>query len=168
MRETGPDARDTLYNLTPMDKRSRDLTQEKIADQMRDALAKIPGINLVMSQPISDRMEEMVTGVRADVAVKVFGVESRRWLMYRFTHGTFQSPWSPRHTKRLPDSCSLPEPTSGGICAGGRFFVEMGESGDAQLGGCVGNQRNCFERLVTSDRALRHGIGYAIFGTPVG
>jgi heavy metal efflux system protein len=40
---------------------------------MRDALATIPGINLVMSQPISDRVDEMVTGVRADVAVTIFG-----------------------------------------------------------------------------------------------
>jgi len=69
----GPNEADVIANLTPVDKRPHDLTQAKIADQMRDALAKIPGINLVMSQPISDRVDEMVTGVRADVAVKVFG-----------------------------------------------------------------------------------------------
>jgi len=69
----GPNEADVIANLTPVDKRPHDLTQVKIADQMRDALAKIPGINLVMSQPISDRVDEMVTGVRADVAVKVFG-----------------------------------------------------------------------------------------------
>ena len=28
---------------------------------------------MVMAQPISDRVDEMVTGVRADIAVKVFG-----------------------------------------------------------------------------------------------
>jgi cobalt-zinc-cadmium resistance protein CzcA len=69
----GPNEADVIANLTPVDQRPRELTQAKIADQMRDALAKIPGINLVMSQPISDRVDEMVTGVRADVAVKVFG-----------------------------------------------------------------------------------------------
>jgi len=69
----GPNEADVMANLAPVDKRPRDLTQERIADQVRDALAALPGINLVMSQPISDRVDEMVTGVRADVAVKVFG-----------------------------------------------------------------------------------------------
>lgn len=69
----GPNEADVIATLTPVDQRPRELTQQKIADQMRDALSHIPGINLVMSQPISDRVDEMVTGVRADVAVKIFG-----------------------------------------------------------------------------------------------
>ncbi len=69
----GPNEADVIATLQPIDKRPRNLTQEKIADQMRDALVTVPGINLVMSQPISDRVDEMVTGVRADVAVKIFG-----------------------------------------------------------------------------------------------
>lgn len=69
----GPNEADVIASLTPVEERPHDLTQQKIADKMRDALAEIPGINLVMSQPISDRVDEMVTGVRADVAVKVFG-----------------------------------------------------------------------------------------------
>jgi cobalt-zinc-cadmium resistance protein CzcA len=69
----GPNEADVIANLTPVDKRPHTLTQEIIANKMRDALSAIPGINLVMSQPISDRVDEMVTGVRADVAVKIFG-----------------------------------------------------------------------------------------------
>jgi heavy metal efflux system protein len=69
----GPNEADVIATLKPIEDRPRDLTQEKIADQMRAKLAPIPGINLVMSQPISDRVDEMVTGVRADVAVKIFG-----------------------------------------------------------------------------------------------
>jgi cobalt-zinc-cadmium resistance protein CzcA len=33
----------------------------------------LPGVQIVMAQPISDRVDEMVTGVRADIAVKIFG-----------------------------------------------------------------------------------------------
>jgi heavy metal efflux system protein len=69
----GPNEADVIATLASVDERPSDLTQEVIADKMRDRLSHVPGINLVMSQPISDRVDEMVTGVRADVAVKIFG-----------------------------------------------------------------------------------------------
>jgi cobalt-zinc-cadmium resistance protein CzcA len=50
-------------------------TQEDIQDAMREKLKALPGVNIVMAQPISDRVDEMVTGVRADVAVKIFGYD---------------------------------------------------------------------------------------------
>lgn len=69
----GPNEADVLASLTPIEDRPHDRTQEKIANEMREKLASIPGINLVMSQPISDRVDEMVSGVRADVAVMLYG-----------------------------------------------------------------------------------------------
>jgi cobalt-zinc-cadmium resistance protein CzcA len=69
----GPNEADVMASLTPYDKRPRSLTQEKIAEKVRQGLQVIPGINLVMSQPISDRVDEMVSGVRADVAVMLYG-----------------------------------------------------------------------------------------------
>ncbi|AOF80493.1 heavy metal efflux pump, CzcA family protein [Methyloversatilis sp. RAC08] len=50
-------------------------TQETIQDAMREKLTALPGVNIIMAQPISDRVDEMVTGVRADVAVKIFGYD---------------------------------------------------------------------------------------------
>jgi heavy metal efflux system protein len=69
----GPNEADVLANLAPIKERPRGVTQETIANEMRRRLAAIPGVNLVMSQPISDRVDEMVSGVRADIAVKIFG-----------------------------------------------------------------------------------------------
>jgi heavy metal efflux system protein len=69
----GPNEADVLASLTPFDERPRGMTQEAIAEQIRKRLAPLPGINLVMSQPISDRVDEMVSGVRADVAVMLYG-----------------------------------------------------------------------------------------------
>ncbi len=63
---------DVMAQLVPLEQRNG-RTQDEIADNIRDALQKFPGVNLVMAQPISDRVDEMVTGVRADVAVKIFG-----------------------------------------------------------------------------------------------
>jgi cobalt-zinc-cadmium resistance protein CzcA len=69
----GPNEADVLASLTPFDERPHGMTQDKIAEQIREKLATLPGINLVMSQPISDRVDEMVSGVRADVAVMLYG-----------------------------------------------------------------------------------------------
>src|SRR3954452_2632820 len=69
----GPNETDVIAALVPIEERKDGLTQDQIADEMRKRLSVLPGVNLVMAQPISDRVDEMVTGVRADVAVKLFG-----------------------------------------------------------------------------------------------
>ena len=48
-------------------------TQAEIEEDIRKALAVLPGVNIVISQPIAQRVDEMVTGVRSQVAVKIFG-----------------------------------------------------------------------------------------------
>jgi cobalt-zinc-cadmium resistance protein CzcA len=63
---------DTMIQLVPLEER-KGLTQDEIAEQVRQRLTTMPGVNMVMAQPISDRVDEMVTGVRADIAVKIFG-----------------------------------------------------------------------------------------------
>lgn len=63
---------DMMIQLLPPEERPG-LTQDQIADQVREIVSSFPGVNPVMAQPISDRVDEMVTGVRADVAVKIFG-----------------------------------------------------------------------------------------------
>ena len=51
----------------------RDLSQEQIAQQIREKIKTLPGIELAISQPIAARVDEMVSGVRSQVAVKIFG-----------------------------------------------------------------------------------------------
>ncbi|MFN7934438.1 MAG: CusA/CzcA family heavy metal efflux RND transporter [Bryobacteraceae bacterium] len=63
---------DAMVSLAPMDKR-KEWPQERISDEIRNKLQTLPGLNIVMAQPISDRVDEMLTGARADVAVKIFG-----------------------------------------------------------------------------------------------
>ncbi len=40
---------------------------------LRDALAAVPGMNITIGQPISHRIDHMLSGTRANIAVKVFG-----------------------------------------------------------------------------------------------
>ncbi len=64
---------DPIVSLTAREQWPKGWTQDDIADAVMEKLKVIPGVQLVMAQPISDRVDEMVTGVRADVAVKLFG-----------------------------------------------------------------------------------------------
>ncbi|MDR3063904.1 MAG: CusA/CzcA family heavy metal efflux RND transporter [Comamonas sp.] len=67
----GPNESDPIVLLDPESERS----QDEIDEDIRQRLSKIPGVQIVLSQPISERVDEMVTGVRSQLAVKVFGDE---------------------------------------------------------------------------------------------
>jgi len=47
--------------------------KELLIDAMNDAVSKIPGVGWGFSQPIEDNMEEAVSGVKGELALKVFG-----------------------------------------------------------------------------------------------
>ncbi|MBL8427430.1 MAG: efflux RND transporter permease subunit, partial [Dechloromonas sp.] len=44
-----------------------------LADQLRAVMADFPGIGYAFTQPINMRVSEMLTGVRGDLAIKIFG-----------------------------------------------------------------------------------------------
>ncbi len=48
-------------------------TQAEVVKAMRAATAKVPGNNYEFTQPIQMRFNELLSGVRSDVAIKVFG-----------------------------------------------------------------------------------------------
>lgn len=47
--------------------------KEQLVDEIQDAVADIPGNNYEFTQPIEMRFNELISGVRSDVAVKLFG-----------------------------------------------------------------------------------------------
>ena len=49
------------------------LTKEELVKEMEVSLAALPGNNYEFTQPIQMRFNELISGVRADLAVKVFG-----------------------------------------------------------------------------------------------
>ena len=65
----GPNESDPIVLLDPQSPRS----QDQIDEDIRQRLSTIPGVQIVLSQPIAERVDEMVTGVRSQLAIKVFG-----------------------------------------------------------------------------------------------
>jgi cobalt-zinc-cadmium resistance protein CzcA len=64
-----PEATDLMVILKPGIKRSYD----ELADEMMKKLEVIPGVFFEKNQPIQMRFNELMTGIRQDVAVKLFG-----------------------------------------------------------------------------------------------
>ncbi|KGN96685.1 multidrug transporter AcrB [Porphyromonas sp. COT-108 OH2963] len=60
-----------------LDKRSR----EELFNEMRERLAGIPGIATTIGQPLGHRIDHMLSGTRANIAIKIFGTELSRLIM---------------------------------------------------------------------------------------
>ena len=58
-----------IVSIDPKANRS----QAEIETDIRHALAVLPGVQVVMNQPIAQRVDEMLTGVRSQLAIKIFG-----------------------------------------------------------------------------------------------
>ena len=55
--------------------REKGRSQTEIEEDIRRTLSVLPGVQVIMNQPIAQRVDEMVTGVRSQLAIKVFGEE---------------------------------------------------------------------------------------------
>lgn len=64
---------DVIISLKPKSEWVSAETKDELADKFKEALAVIPGIELEFTQPIEMRFNELITGVRADIAIKIFG-----------------------------------------------------------------------------------------------
>ncbi|HET7062484.1 MAG TPA: CusA/CzcA family heavy metal efflux RND transporter [Nitrosospira sp.] len=69
-----PSVADTFIILKPRTEwREAYSTKTELIEAMEQAVKKVPGNNYEFTQPIQMRFNELLSGVRADVAVKVFG-----------------------------------------------------------------------------------------------
>ncbi|MGD9839409.1 MAG: efflux RND transporter permease subunit [Afipia sp.] len=71
-----PSASDTFIILKPQDQwPDPKLTKAALLDRIADAMRELPGNAYEFTQPIQMRFNELLAGVRGDLAVKVFGDE---------------------------------------------------------------------------------------------
>src|SRR5207247_10603753 len=59
--------------LKPREEWPRGMTADRLVTEMRARLADIPGIELNFSQPIKDNIEENISGMNGQIAIKLFG-----------------------------------------------------------------------------------------------
>ena len=64
---------DVIIKLKPKSEWVSAKTKDELADKFKEALSVIPGMEVEFTQPIEMRFNELITGVRADIAIKIFG-----------------------------------------------------------------------------------------------
>jgi heavy metal efflux system protein len=64
---------DVIIKLKPKEEWVSAKSKDELADKFKEALSEIPGVDFEFTQPIEMRFNELITGVRADLAIKVFG-----------------------------------------------------------------------------------------------
>jgi cobalt-zinc-cadmium resistance protein CzcA len=68
-----PNESDPVVLLHTKDSWTTAKTKSDLVDAIRRELADVPGISVLMSQPIQERVDELISGMRTEAAVKLFG-----------------------------------------------------------------------------------------------
>lgn len=68
-----PGATDLMIILKPQDEWRSGRSYEELGDAIEEKLSVIPGVFIEKSQPIQMRFNELMTGIKQDVAIKIFG-----------------------------------------------------------------------------------------------
>lgn len=77
-----PEATDMMIILKSPDEWKREVSYDELAEEMEEKLNTIPGVFFEKNQPIQMRFNELMTGIRQDVAVKIFGENMDTLLSY--------------------------------------------------------------------------------------
>jgi cobalt-zinc-cadmium resistance protein CzcA len=68
---------DVYVLLKPRDQWKNTSSKEELIGRMAAALRRVPGVAYNFTQPMAMRLDEVVSGIKADVALKIFGEDPR-------------------------------------------------------------------------------------------
>ncbi len=68
-----PNESDPVVRLRPLQQWTTARTMPELMQKFRERLTRIPGATFLISQPIQQRVDELISGVRTEATVKLFG-----------------------------------------------------------------------------------------------
>ena len=72
---------DSFVMLQPREKWRAGMTKQKLIEELTEKVNQVPGQGYNFSQPIQMRFAELVSGVKADIGIKIFGEDLRELKM---------------------------------------------------------------------------------------
>lgn len=69
----GVNLSDVYVTLKPRSEWKTATTKDELVEKMTAELKHVPGVNYNITQPIAMRVDELVSGVKSDIAIKLFG-----------------------------------------------------------------------------------------------
>ncbi|ARU28984.1 efflux RND transporter permease subunit [Cellvibrio sp. PSBB006] len=71
--ELDPHAQQVFASEIDVTLKMQDRTKDELLADLRQSFARLPGTNVIIGQPISHRIDHMLSGTRANIAIKIFG-----------------------------------------------------------------------------------------------
>lgn len=71
--ELDPHAQQVFASEIDVTLKMQDRDKSSLLENLRNRFAALPGTNVIIGQPISHRIDHMLSGTRANIAVKIFG-----------------------------------------------------------------------------------------------
>lgn len=69
----GIELTDIFLSLHPRDQWRKASSQTELVSKIEPLLSDLPGMNVAYTQPIEMRLNEMISGIRSDVGIKIYG-----------------------------------------------------------------------------------------------
>ena len=153
--------------------------KDEFIGELRRALSALPGTNVTIGQPIGHRIDHMLSGTRANIAVKIFGSDLQQLRMYAQMAKAEMQKVQGAVDVAVDEEVEVPQTkikfnrlvmARYGITVG-----ELAEAIDIAFNGEVATEiregQNTFDLIVRFDEANRgdiHKIRNALFDTPSG
>jgi CzcA family heavy metal efflux pump len=154
-------------------------TKEEFISELRKSLSALPGTNVTIGQPIGHRIDHMLSGTRANIAVKVFGKDLQQLRAYSQMVKTEMEKVQGAVDVAVDQEVEVPQTKiKFNRSAMSRYGITIGDLAEAIDIGFNGEAateiregQNTFDLVVRFDENNRgdiHKIQNALFDTPSG
>ena len=147
---------DTIITLKPREEWTSAKSKEELVNKMREKLEAVPGVSLSFTQPIAMRVDELVSGIKSAIGIKIFGDD----LAVLATKADAVA----RVLAKVPGAADVNVEKVGGLAY---LQIEIDRDKIARYGINVADVQNVIETAIGGKEATKVYEGLKVFGLAV-